>query len=99
MNSGPSGITETCYSTVTSLAVFVLPLLVPRHLNCFEQLFVRLGRLPFEAFEIENPLVHVDEANRERVERVVALEERLSDLAAVGPDHNSPPKRCPSLRP
>src|SRR5262249_46353660 len=73
--------------------VLVLPLLVPRHLDRLQQLLVGLLRLALEVLQVEDPLVHVGEAHRQRVERVVLLEQQLADLAGVVPvqTHDSLP--------
>ena len=45
------------------LAFPILPLLMPRHLNRFEFLFVGVLRIVAEAFESHDPFVEIRESN------------------------------------
>jgi len=49
------------------LALAVLKLFVPGHLNGFELRLVGLGRIAGKPFKFRNPFVHVSEPHRERI--------------------------------
>src|SRR5947209_1758480 len=76
-----------------SFAVFVLPLVVPGHLDGFEDLLVRLFRFAFEAVQFEYPLAQVGEPHRERVQTAVLLEEQLAEFPTVLPAHDGTPAK------
>src|SRR5712692_9247201 len=58
---------------------------MPRHLDCFQLGFVRLGGIVFEVGERDHVFVEVGETNRERVDFGMDFREQNPDVFRIAP--------------